>query len=131
MSAIQIVDRLLRADAKVTNSVHIATAGQKQLPPFIIISHVHEMQEIVVAGAVREYVARVSVAIFTSDAIECDRQAEAVKDCLGFVAHQTVGSGTKAWRDVSIMKAGNDTLDYNDDRNAYRRTIDYYVRWRT
>lgn len=129
MSGVQICSRLLDDSSAVAAPVHIGLVTQPTVPPFICVSHVYEGQEVVLRGAAPKFETRVSVSIFTADAIECDRLAEAVKNTLGYVVHQRVGSGTTAFRDVSILKTGGDIFDYNDERTAYRRVIDFMVRW--
>lgn len=130
MSAIRIVERLLKADSAVTNNIELVAMTQPTQPPFIVISHVAESQDSFIHTAVDHFETRVSVEIMAASAIECDRQSEAVKRCLGYVIHQRVGTGINSWIDVCIRKAGGDTLDYNDERTVYRRTIDFYVRWK-
>lgn len=130
MSAIRIVERLLRDDASVTDNIELVAMTQPVQPPFIVISHVSEEQVALLASQVEHFKTRVSVEIMATYAIECDRQSEAVKRCLGEVVHQRVGIGVNSWNDVCILKAGGDTLDYNDDRSVFRRTIDFYVSWK-
>lgn len=130
MSAIRIVERLLKADSAVTDNIELVAMTQPTQPPFIVISHVAESQESLLAHQVEHFETRVSVEVMAATAIECDRQSEAVKTALGAVIHQRVGAGINSWSDVCIRKAGGDTLDYNDDRTVYRRTIDFYVRWK-
>jgi hypothetical protein len=130
MSAVQIVERLLLDAPKVTNSIGIGTIAQPVEPPFIVLSHVYEAQDTLLQSAVEHYDTRVSVEIIARDAIACDRQAEAVKTCLGYVVHQTVGSGTRRWTDVCILKAGGDIYDYDDAKTVYRRVVDFNVRWK-
>jgi len=130
MSAIRIVERLVKADPAVKNNIELIAMTQPTQPPFIVISHVAESQESLLASQVEHYETRVSVEVMATSAIECDRQGEAVKHCLGYVIHQRVGVGVNSWSDVCIRKAGGDTIDFNDERTVYRRTIDFYVRWK-
>src|SRR5690606_11058073 len=110
MSAVSIVERLLKADAKISASVEIGFVPQPKQAPFIVLTHVYEEQRFLAAGATTAFKTRVSVAILATTAIECDRLAAAVIDAIGFTKHQNVRHGTTTWKDVSILKAGNDTL---------------------
>lgn len=130
MSALQIVERLLKDAPNVTDQIGIGMIAQPTQAPFIILTSVHEAQEVLLATATEHYDTRVSVEIITRNAIECDRQTEAVKACLGYVIHQTVGSGTRRWTDVCILKSGGDVFDYDDAREVFRRIVDFSVRWK-
>lgn len=127
MSATRIVERLLRADPKVTDNVGIGMIPQPTEPPFIVITHVYEGQQLHLARAVDHFDTRVSVEIISRNAIECDQQAAAVIACLSSVIHEDV---SRVATDVCIAKAGSDVLDYNDEREVYRRIIDFSVRWK-
>jgi hypothetical protein len=131
MSAIIIVGKLLHAAPNVTKTIEIGRMKQPMQVPFIVLYHTYESQDVLLVSAVERYETRVSVEIVTDDAIECDRQAEAVKACLSYVAHRDVSNGSDpGWEDVSCFKAGGDVFDYDDERTVYRRVIDYRVQWK-
>lgn len=131
MSAVMIVGKLLFAAPNVTKNIEIGRMKQPMQAPFIVLYHTFELQDYFLPSAVEHYETRVSVEIVTENAIECDRQAEAVKACLSYVAHRDVANGySPGWVDVCCFKAGGDVYDYNDEREVYRRVIDYRVRWK-
>ena len=130
MSAFQIVERLLKQAPGVADNIGIGMIEQPVEPPFIILTGISESQHSLINSAVDHFETRVSVEIITRNAIDCDRQAEAVKACLSYVVHQRVGSGTTSWEDVCCFKTGSDVFDYDDARTVYRRIIDYMVQWK-
>ena len=135
MSAVSLVMRILQDDPKIVANVFYAMAAQPSDRPYIAVSLVHESQVVTLPTAVDHFRSRVSVSIVTDSPIECDRIAACVIRCLGYVIHRDItdsdDSSPMQWEDVSILKASGDMLDFNDERETYRRIIDFNVDWKT
>lgn len=131
MSALAIVIRVLTDDDSVSAPAYPIVAPAGSTLPNIVVSMIHEDQDVVLAGQREGYEAGVSIACHDATAGAADRLGEAVKSALGSIIEQTINDSTStAFAVATIWKDGTDLTDYADDLSVFRRVIDFAVRWR-
>jgi len=130
-SAMQIVKTSLAAISAVT-AIAPATrhypvrAPEHVTAPYILFRLATEGDEELLSGPAGYYESRVTVECISDSVTTADALGEQVKRGLGAVTKATVGEAT----DVDIYKAATDFLDFDDARQASRRVIDFYLRWK-
>lgn len=130
MSCLAIVTSLLNAAVPVADVVgpriYPIMAKQGAAPPLLIMNIVGGIDSDTLAGAGRYYQQRVSIEVLHTNATDCMALGDAVLTALSDVIKQTVAG----FSDVDVAFAGTDFTDYADDQSAYRRTLQFTVRFR-
>ena len=132
MSATAILYRLLTDDPTVTAPVYPIVIPQDAKLPCLVVTLVHEDQQIVIERAQNGFRSRVSVACHGADPDATNDLGEAVKRSLETVIHRQImtdASPPQVQTVATVMKAGSDMFDYDDSRTVFRRTIDFHLNW--
>jgi hypothetical protein len=124
MSALSISCKLL-SDANLGAAVYPIALPQIAGLPCVLVSVIHEDQDLVIGGAVGAFTARVSLACHAATPAGVDTLAEAIKASLENVLHHQLDDGSE----VTFWKEGTDVPDYSDDRTVFRRIFDWRMRW--
>lgn len=130
MSAIQIVNGVLSDDSDVTD---LATGGifaietpQGTEAPYITINLVSGKDELMMTGAGKYFLHRVTVESIGRTGIEVMNLGDAVLESLGDIVKQEI----EGFKDVDMYSADVDFTQPNDSRTAFQRVQQFFVRWR-
>ena len=130
--------------ALVGQAVYPTAAPQNTSPPYIVVSLVHEDQDIILEGARDGFFSRVSISCIAGTASNAERMGEGVKECMSGILNTPIDAAFWAeddyWADpvhwdddnlsrLTAFKSGPDFSDYSADRRFFRRQIDYRLRW--
>lgn len=132
MSALKIAVTKLAATSAVTDittavGIYPITMPQAAVPPCLIVNVVSGQDEHMLTGAGKYYRHRVSVECLATTALGAEALGAAVMTALQDNANATIGSFTG----VATQFADSDRTDFSDDRSVYRRTVDFFIRWRS
>jgi hypothetical protein len=120
--------------AVVGQQIWLSRAKQGAIQPYILIHKPGQVNEQLLSGDAGYPESRVSIECVGKSAAETENLGNTVFDVLKQVANAIVDDGQSPTsvigRDVTITTSDFDVDDYSDDRSAYRRIIDFYVRWR-
>lgn len=130
MSAKAIVITKLLATAGVTaivgQTIRPVAFKQSDLPPAILVTTEGIADTTTLGGAGKYYRSRVMTECIGTTATEAEAIGDAVIEALNGVIYETI-----AGCEVSAILLGTtDTDDYNEDLTQFRRTLDFFVRWR-
>lgn len=129
MSALAIAIARLKQVTGVTSvvtatKIYAMLAPQTVPAPYVLVNLISEPDEPMLDGAGRYYESRVSIEAIGTTGAEANSLGEAIKGI------DVVKASIAGCTDVDIWKADSDYSDYADDRTAFRRTMDFYIRWR-
>jgi hypothetical protein len=130
MSALKIMREILTME--ITTPVYAVIAPQTASLPFIILSRIHEDQDIVLNGANPAFFTRVSVACHGASAAQAEDLAEELKTVLEVVIDRSLDDGSSPpvpWAGCTAFKEGTDVTDHDDDQTVFRRIMDWRLRW--
>ena len=132
MSALEIAVTKLGATSSVTTitgaiGIYPISLPQTAAPPCVLVNIVSGQDEHMLTGAGKLYLHRVSVECLATTAAGVMALGDAVMAALEDNANATIGSFTG----VSTQWADIDRTDLSDDRTVYRRTLDFFIRWRS
>ncbi|TIX28923.1 DUF3168 domain-containing protein [Mesorhizobium sp.] len=131
MSALSIAITKLKATSAVTSKTTAARIYPVDLPqgasqPCLVVNIASGYDEHMLSGAGKYYRNRVTVECNapTSEAVMA--LGDAVMAALEDNVNATIGTFTG----ITTQFADLDRTDYTDDRTTYRRTLDFFIRWR-
>lgn len=132
MSALTIAITKLATTSAVTDltgtvGVYPINFPQTAVMPCVVVNIVSGFDEKMLTGAAKFYRHRVSVDCLADTALGAMALGDAVMSALEDNVNATIGSFTG----VSSQFADTDRTDFSDDRSVYRRTLDYFIRWRS
>jgi hypothetical protein len=128
MSALSIVIQLLKTE--LPSPVYPLVVPQTAALPFVVVSVIHEAQDIVLEGANPAFVARLSIACHGADAAGMDAVGEQVKGILETVVNRTlIDTSGQPTAGATFWKEGSDISDFSEDRSVFRRIMDWRMRW--
>lgn len=130
MSALRIAREVLTS--AVTAPVYMVVAPQTADLPFIVLTLIHESQDIVLDGANPGFFSRITVACHGSTPAAAEVIAEEVKGILEATVNLMLTDGSSPpvqWAGATFFKEGTDLHDYSDDRTVFRRIMDWRLRW--
>ncbi len=132
MSALSIAITKLKATSAVTSRTTTARIYPVDLPqgasqPCLIVNITSGYDEHMLSGAGKYYLNRITVECNAQTPQEVMDLGDAVMAALQDNVHATIG----AFVGVTTQFADLDRTDYSDDRTTYRRTLDFFIRWRS
>jgi hypothetical protein len=131
MSAIQIATKILKADADVkavvNNRIFPIQALQKVEGTYLVVNIISAQDTSLINVPGEYYRDRIAVDVNGTSADAVLDLGDIIRLKLPRVIKQTIGIFT----DVDIMFADVDFTQPNDMRNAFLRTLQFFVRWRT
>lgn len=132
MSALSIAITKLAATSAVTSKTTVARIYPIVFPqtaslPCLVANVVSGYDEHMLDGAGKYYRNRISIECLAASAEEVIALGDAVMSALQDNVNATIG----AFTGVTTQFADLDRTDYSDDRTTYRRTLDFFIRWRS
>lgn len=131
MSALSIAITKLKATSAVTTKttaarIYPVDLPQGASPPCLVVNIASGYDEHMLTGAGKYYRNRVTVECNAETPLEVVDLGDAVMAALQDNINATIG----AFTGVTTQFADLDRTDYSDDRTTYRRTLDFFIRWR-
>ena len=132
MSALQIaIDKLVATsavtDITTTAGIYPEEMPQGASPPCVVVNVVSGQDEHMLTGAGRYYRHRVTIDCIAADPLVAQQLGDAVMGALDNNVNATIGDFTG----VSTYFADTDLTDSANDRSAFRRVVDFFIRWRS
>ena len=131
MSGIEIATRRLTADAGVTaittkNRIYPIAAPQNAQAPYIVVNLVGAIDEKLIETSGKYRRERIDVSCISTGASEVIDLGNAVLAAFDNVIKQAVAG----FHDVDILFADVDITASNDERSAFQRDLQFFIRWR-
>lgn len=131
MSALEIAVTKLKATSAVTSKTTAVRIYPIDLPqgaqqPCLVVNIASGYDEHMLTGAGKYYRHRITVECLAATPEAVIALGDAVMTAMEDNVNATIG----AFAGVTTQLADLDRTDYTDDRTTYRRTLDFFVRWR-
>ncbi|AMX93619.1 MULTISPECIES: DUF3168 domain-containing protein [Mesorhizobium] len=132
MSALSIAITKLKATSAVTTKTTAVRIYPIDLPqgatmPCLVVNIASGYDEHMLTGAGKYFRNRVTIECMAATPEEVMSLGDAVMTALQDNVNATIG----AFTGVATQFADLDRTDYSDDRATYRRTLDFFIRWRS